>query len=53
MLGISRSQIYHRLNAAGLIKNYLVKCYEVLHTYSLEYVAEDVIDFMKRKGLAL
>ncbi|MDE6636729.1 MAG: DUF3791 domain-containing protein, partial [Muribaculaceae bacterium] len=30
--------------------DYLVAAYDVLHTLSLEYVAEDVIELMKKKG---
>ncbi|NPD81172.1 DUF3791 domain-containing protein [Prevotella sp. PINT] len=50
MLGVSSSCIYNRINAAGVIDDYLVKCYDVLHTFSLEYVAQDIIEIMKRKG---
>lgn len=53
MTGKSCSYIYHKLNAAGMIKNYLAVAYDVLHTFSLEYVAEDVIAIMKKKGFAL
>lgn len=53
MTGQSCSYIYKRLNAAGIIKDYLAEAYDVLHTFSLEYVAEDVIAIMKKKGLAL
>ena len=53
MLGLPCSRIYRSLNAAGLIKNYLVRCYDVLHTLSLEYVAEDVVRYMKKKGLEI
>ncbi len=51
--GKSCSWIYQRLQSAGLIKDYLVAAYDVLHTFSLEYVAEDVINLMKKKGHAL
>lgn len=47
------SWIYQQLQAAGLIKDYLAAAYDVLHTFSLEYVAEDVINLMKKKGYAL
>lgn len=50
MTGKSCSLIYHKLNSAGIIKDYLVAAYDVLHTFSLEYVAEDVIKLMKKKG---
>ena len=53
MTGQSCSYIYKKLNAAGIIKDYLVGAYDVLHTFSLEYVAEDVIALMKKKGYTL
>lgn len=53
MTGKSCSQIYHKLQAAGLIKDYLAAAYDVLHTFSLEYVAEDVIKLMQKKGYPL
>jgi len=53
MTGKSRSFIYQRLQSAGVIKDYLVAAYDVLHTFSLEYVADDVIRLMKKKGFAL
>ncbi len=53
MTGQSCSFIYKKLQSAGLIKDYLAAAYDVLHTYSLEYVAEDVIQIMKKKGYTL
>ena len=53
MTGKSCSWIYQKLHAAGVIKDYLAAAYDVLHTFSLEYVAEDVIQLMKKKGYAL
>lgn len=53
MTGKSCSWIYKRLHAAGVIKDYLAATYDVLYTFSLEYVAEDVINLMKKKGYAL
>ena len=53
MTGKSCSWIYQKLQAAGIIKDYLAAAYDVLHTLSLEYVAEDVIQLMKKKGYAL
>lgn len=51
--GKSCSWIYQRLQAAGVIKDYLAAAYDVLHTFSLEYIAEDVMNLMKKKGCAL
>lgn len=53
MTGEPCSRIYKKLNSAGIIKDYLTAAYDVLHTFSLEYVAEDVIQLMKKKGVAL
>lgn len=51
--GLSCAVIYKKLKSAGLIKDYLVAAYDVLHTFSLEYVAEDLIELMKKRGNAL
>lgn len=53
MTGQSCSFIYKKLHSAGMIKDYLTAAYDVLHTFSLEYVAEDVIRLMKKKEYAL
>ncbi len=53
MTGKSCSSIYKKLKSAGIIKDYLVGAYDVLHTFSLEYVAQDVIELMKKKGYSL
>ena len=53
MTGKPCSLIYKKLQSAGIIKDYLAASYDVLHTFSLEYVAEDVIDLMKKKGHSL
>lgn len=50
MTGKSCSEIYRLLNRTGIIKGYLAPAYDVLHTFSLEYVAEDVIEMMREKG---
>ena len=51
--GLSCAVIYIKLKSAGIIKDYLVAAYDVLHTFSLEYVAGDVIELMKKKGKTL
>lgn len=53
LTGQTCSHIYRRLNCTGIIKDYLAGAYDVLHTLSLEYVAQDVIDLMKKKGYSL
>lgn len=53
MTGKPCSWIYRKLKDAGIIKDYLAAAYDVLHTFSLEYVAEDVIKLMNKKGHSL
>lgn len=53
MTGQSCANIYKKLHSAGIINDYLSPAYDVLHTFSLEYVAEDVINLMENKGLAI
>lgn len=53
MTGLSCSLIYKQLHSAGIIKDYLAAAYDVLHTLSLDYVAADVIELMKKKGYAI
>ncbi len=53
MTGKSCSRIYQKLKDAGVINDYLAAAYDILHTLSLEYVAEDVINIMKKKGIEL
>ena len=35
----------------GIISDYIVPCYDVLHTFSREYIVEDLIDLMNKKGV--
>ena len=32
-------------------KDYIIKCYDVLHTQGKEYLVEDITDFVKEKGV--
>lgn len=42
-LGITPSEMTRRLDAQGLIEGRLMKHYEMLHTQSQEYVADDIV----------
>ena len=44
LMGITPSEMYNRLDKVGLVKNLLLALYDVEHTQSLEYVAEDVVE---------
>lgn len=50
-LGLRQSDIYDRLNRSGILYDYLVPSYDVLHTFSSRYLMEDLIGYMKEKGV--
>lgn len=52
MMNLPCDTVYERLKAADLV-SYLVDSYDVLHTLSLEYVSEDIIEMLKEKGVAV
>jgi len=47
ILGISSREMHDRLKAQGLIHNRLIGRYELLHTQSREWVAEDIVQTLK------
>lgn len=46
-------EVYQILNSTGILDNYIVACYDVLHTLGKEYLVEDITDFVKEKGVML
>lgn len=50
-LKISARDVYHKLQSAGIISDYIVPCYDVLHTFSKEYIVEDLVQYMKKRGV--
>ena len=49
----SPADVYKKLDEAGCIMKYLVPHYEVLHTQSSEYVMNDIVLYLKGRGIAL
>ncbi|MBO4738437.1 MAG: DUF3791 domain-containing protein [Bacteroidales bacterium] len=43
-------EVYHLMQDSNIINDYIVPCYDVLHTFSKEYIVEDLISFMRKKG---
>ena len=50
-LNMNARDVYHKLKDAGIISDYIVPCYDVLHTFSKEYIVEDLVGYMKKKGV--
>jgi len=47
------SAIYKMMKEKNIINDYLVGCYDALHTFSRDYATDEVIDYMKYKGIAV
>ena len=50
-LKMSAKDVYSRMSQADIISDYIVPCYDVLHTFSREYIVEDLVDLMNKKGV--
>lgn len=55
-LGISTTEMFRRMKAVGLMEEFILKCYDGLHTQSREHVTEDIIGALKiwesKKGVS-
>lgn len=43
-LGMSAHDMYVRMKTVGLIENYIIPCYDVLHTESRNNLTDDLIN---------
>ena len=49
-LQLPQRAIYVRLKDSVILDNYIVKGYEVLHTFGKDYLMDDLITYMQEKG---
>lgn len=56
-LNVAPGTMYQRMARIGLIKDYIIPCYNVLHTESRQHVTEDLIKTIeiweKKQGVAI
>lgn len=50
-LGLTSLDVYERLKSSGILTDYIVGSYDVLHTFSKEYLMDDLTEYMKEKGV--
>ncbi len=50
-LKLTPGEIYRRLKTSGILYDYIVPSYDVLHTFSSRYLVDDLTDFMREKGV--
>ena len=48
-LNKSASQIYNALRSSGVLEDYIIPCYDVLHTFSKDYLVDELTEVLKRK----
>lgn len=44
-------EVYDILNSTGILDDYIIKFYDVLHTIGKEYLVEDITEFVREKGI--
>lgn len=49
-LKMSAGKVYRLLKDSGILMEYIVPGYDVLHTFSKDYLVEDIVSYMKEKG---
>lgn len=50
-LGLSQTEVYNMLAQSGILQDYIIGAYDVLHTFSKDYLMDDLIDYMREKEL--
>ena len=51
LLKLPQTEIYKRLKTSGILYDYIVPSYDVLHTFSSRYLMEDLTEYMREKGV--
>ncbi len=50
-LKMPQTEVYRRLYRSGILYNYIVPSYDVLHTFGAQYLMDDIADFMREEGV--
>lgn len=50
-LNMPLGEIYSRLYKSGILYDYIVPSYDVLHTFGTKYLLDDLTDYMKEEGV--
>lgn len=46
-------QVYQIIEDKGCVSKYLIPCYDVLHTQGVNYLVDDIKEFMKIRGVSI
>ncbi len=50
-LNLPQGEVYRRLDNSGILNEYIVPSYDVLHTFGSGYLIDDLTSYMKEKGV--
>lgn len=48
--GISPCDVYRKLTAVGIMDDYIIPFYDVLHTLGAEYLVSDITELARKRG---
>ena len=46
----SASQVFRAMRSTGVLSDYILPCYDTLHTFSKEYIVEELSEVLEEKG---
>ena len=47
------NEVYKILKDTEILDNYIIECYDVLHTLGSEFLMEDITEVLKERGISL
>ena len=47
------TEVYAILDRTGILDNYIIKHYDTLHTLGMEYLTEDISEYVEEEGVRL
>ena len=45
------SEVYQILKDSGILDDYILPCYDTLHTLGSQYLVEDITEFVRERGM--
>lgn len=50
-LDLSQTETYNMLASSGILDDYIIEAYDVLHTFGKDCLMDDLIECIREKGL--
>ena len=50
-LQMSAGKVYRLLRSSNILDGYIVPCYDVFHTFGKDYIMDDLVELMKKRGV--